>query len=497
MTTVLGIDLGTSSVKVLLVREGLVEAQAQVALQISRPRPSWSEQHPEDWVAATRKALGELRSGREATFDQCSAIGLSGQMHGAVLLDADDRPLRPAILWNDARSRQEASNIQRHDPDLAEQAGVACMPGFVAPKLLWLRRHEPGAMDRLRTLLFPKDFLRLWLTGERATDVVDASGGWLFDQKTRTWSKKILALLGLDRSVLPTAMEGPTISGALRESLACELGLPRGIPVVAGAGDAAAGSLGLGMVSDGDAFISLGTSAQIFVSTRDYRPAIEPLIHAFAHGLPDMWFQMAAMLNGASALAWWSSICASDVGSLLDEAEGSLPTNLDPLFLPYLNGERTPHNDPQAHGTFLGLKASDARPAMTRAVLEGVAFCLADAKAALEAAGTRTDSYGLTGGGARSGYWAQMIADVLQAPISLYANAEVGPALGAARLAIAALDGGCSEAFSKPAIAKVLLPRAAGTDRAIARLDRWRRTYKALRGACWEPDAAPVSRLQR
>jgi xylulokinase len=481
MTLALGIDVGTSAVKVVLIGAGEVLAQADMPLEIIRPKPGWSEQHPDQWIAGTRAALAKLRRDHAPLLGRVAAIGLSGQMHGSVLLGCDQRPLMTAILWNDFRASAEAASIQSDWPDLATLAGVMCVAGFVAPKLLWLRRHEPEIIAKVRTLILPKDYVRLWLTGETATDVVDASGSWFLDQRSRQWSSNVLSCLGIDAAILPPVLESPVVSGVLRGPIASELGLPPGIPVVAGAGDAGAGGLGLGMISEGEAFISLGTSAQFFAVTTGYRPSISTLIHAFAHAIPGRWFQMAAMLNGASALAWWSAICGQDPGMLIEEAARRPFRSDDPLFLPYLMGERTPHNDPDARGAFIGLSSGTERDGMTRAVMEGVAFCLADAQAAMRQAGTVVDTLGLTGGGARSAYWAQLVADALKVNIVRYRSGEVGPALGAAKLALAGLGQSTAEVFAKPPILDRLEP---SKDRYAAmqpRLARWRLAYLALR----------------
>lgn len=481
MSAFIGIDLGTSAVKAVLVGAAGIKAQAEAPLSISQPEQGWFEQNPEDWVDATRRALNALRETTGPAWSEVRAIGLSGQMHGAVLLGHDERPLRPAILWSDGRAAAEAEYLARSHMDLAERAGVRPTASFVAPKLLWLAEHEPVAMRALRHLLFPKDYLRLWLTGEHCTDPVDASGAWLFDQRTRSYCEPILEVLKVDRAVLPVVREGPEVSGELRPSVAAELGLPGGVVVAAGAGDAAAGGLGLGMIEEGDAFLSLGTSAQIFVTNREYRPHIESMLHSFAHGLPGLWFQMAALLNGASPLRWWSEVCGQSPDRLLFEAKSVVLTPADPLFLPYLAGERTPHNDPAPSAGFYPISAGADRARLTRSLLEGVAFALADAMAALALAGSRPQKLVVTGGGTRSDLWMQMIATVLETPLVRLSGATVGPALGAARLAEAPVVGIDRTDFSKPAVETVFLPER--QDAAIApRLRAWRRLYRQVRG---------------
>lgn len=482
MTTTIGIDIGTSAVKALILDDGVVVAQAHAPLRIDHVYKGWAEQNPQDWVDATGDALCQLRTHAPEAYGATAALGLSGQMHGAVLLGKDLRPLRPAILWNDSRAAEQAGRIQRDDPDLAEIAGVLCTGSFVAPKMVWIRENEPEVLASLSRLVLPKDFVRLWLTGELATDMVDAAGSWFLDEGRRQWSRKICDRVGIDEALLPRLLEGPEISGVLLSSVAVELGLPRSLPVIAGAGDAAAGCLGLGMIHEGDAFVSLGTSSQLFATTSSYRPKVATLIHSFAHALPGLWFQMAAMLNGASALAWWARICGAAPADLIDETEKAPANYSGPIFLPYLQGERTPHNDPEARGVFLDLAADTDRAQMTHAVLEGVAFTICDAHSALVASGVQIAALGLTGGGARSRYWSQLISNSVGVAVTRYRDGDVGPALGAARLAtMAAIGKAAGTVFTKPQILDVAEPSQKASERLEGRLARWRNAYGLAR----------------
>ncbi len=337
----LGIDIGTSAVKALVVdaRERPV-AGTEVALATDRPAPGWSEQHPDLWWQAVRQALAEMAAATPDVLGRVAAIGLSGQMHGAVLVGRDDRPLRPAILWNDGRAAAEATALNVALPDLGQIAGVPAMAGFLAPKIAWLRTHEPDTLAAAKRVLLPKDWVRFLLTGEFATDMCDAAGSLLLDEERRQWWPAIVEAIGLRPDQLPRLLEGPQISGRITAAAAAALGLPEGIPVVAGAGDAAAAGIGIGAVDDGDAFVSLGTSSQLFLTTADYRPNPAALVHAFAHALPGRWFQMAAMLNGASVMAWTAGIIgASDLGAALDAAAARRQTVSPVTFLPYLQGE--------------------------------------------------------------------------------------------------------------------------------------------------------------
>ncbi len=485
MTSFLGIDIGTSAVKAVLVDERQrVLADAGVALEISRPQPLWSEQDPDAWIKAVEAAVGALRQAAPQAFAGLSAIGLSGQMHGAVCLDEGRRPVRPAILWNDGRSHAECAALLERLPEVGQIAGVLPMPGFTAPKLMWLAGHEPQAFSKIRTVLLPKDHVRLWLTGEMASDMSDAAGTLWLDEAGRDWSDTILQATGMARSQMPPLLEGSDVAGRLRPELARAWGLDGEVVVAAGGGDAAAGGVGIGAVGDGDAFLSLGTSGQLFVTTAEYRPFPETMVHAFAHAVPGRWFQMAAMLNGASPLAWFAGIAAKSPGDLLAELDGGRHAggSGDVMFLPYLAGERTPLNDPHATGQFFGLTGGTDLAAMTRAVLEGVALSFADCLDCLERAGTEFATLAAIGGGARSGLWLQMMADALNVRVERTAGAETGPAFGAARLAIMAASGtDAADICAKPDVEQAFEPDRESHAAWRARLERFRGLYSAVK----------------
>jgi xylulokinase len=475
----LGIDLGTSGVKAVLTgADGLVLAQATAPLALASPHPLWREQDPAAWWQATQAAIAAL-PGR----DGVRAIGLAGQMHGAVLLDAADRVLRPAILWNDGRSLAECRALEQTEPRSRAITGNLAMPGFTAPKLLWVRRHEPDIFVRTRRILLPKDWLRLILTGEAISDMSDAAGTLWLDVAARRWSPAMLAATGLTERHMPALAEGTDIAGRLRADAADQLGLPSGIPVAGGAGDNAAGAVGIGCVAPGDAFVSLGTSGVIFVSDAGFLPDPARAVHAFCHCLPDTWHRMSVILSAAASLAWITRATgATDEAALLGEVEQAGITATGRLvFLPYLSGERTPHNDPNAAGTFFGLTGSTTRADLARAVLEGVAFALADGLDALEANGGRIAGLTAIGGGARSTLWLRILAAVLDRPLRAVAGAEVGPALGAARLArIACGDGGIADTCVPPPIAATIDPEPALAASLAPRRALFRRLYPAL-----------------
>jgi xylulokinase len=480
----LGIDLGTSSVKaVVLDRTHRLVASASAPLSVDAPRPLWREQHPRGWWeacdAAVRAALGQLadagRSGHEV-----EAIGLTGQMHGATLLDGAGEVLRPAILWNDGRAAAECVELERRVPRSREITGNLMMPGFTAPKLLWVARHEPGLFGRVRHVLLPKDWLRLRLTGTFATDMSDASGTLWLDVGKRRWSDELLAACGLSLRQMPALHEGPKATGTLLPQLAREWGMHE-VPVVAGASDNAAGALGVGVVHPGDAMLSLGTSGVVFAATGSFLSNTQQAVHSFCHALPRTWHLMSVMLSAASCLDFTASLLgAPDVAALLAEAEQRGLHEGTPLFLPYLNGERTPHNNPHAKGVFFGLDANTARADLVNATLEGVCQGMAQGVAALQAVQPQLNRASLIGGGSRSGYWAQMLADATGLQIVRHADSEVGPSLGAARLAWLACephDG--ARIFQAPAVADAFEPHAGRRPLMVERAARFARLYQA------------------
>jgi len=481
MSHYLGIDVGTSAVKAILVDERQATvAEADVPLQISRPQDLWSEQDAEDWWLAVQTALDQLLTKNAAALADVRGIGLSGQMHGAVLLDAANRPLRPAILWNDGRSFEEAQELGTRHPGLSRDMGVIPMPGFTAPKLVWLARHEPETFRAVRKVLLPKDYIRFKLTGTIATDMSDAAGTWWLDEAKRDWSDEALAATGLTRDHMASLVEGSQASGLVRSTIAQRWNLRSDVMVAGGAGDAAAGAVGLGAIQDGSAFISLGTSGQLFVTTETFSPAPEALVHSFCHALPDRWFQMAAMLNGASCLAWAANLLKRDIGELLRETEAAFRKPSDILFLPYLVGERTPHNNPHARGVFFGLSPDTQQTDLAQAILEGVAYSFADAKRALEQAGTPLNQAGIIGGGSRSRFWTRIFASVLNIPILRYGGSDKGPAFGAARLARLAVTGEAPEdVCTSPNVLESVEPDYQLTELYRPRIESFRSLYRA------------------
>ncbi|HET7807501.1 MAG TPA: xylulokinase [Gaiellaceae bacterium] len=417
-----GLDVGTTGVKAIAVsQEGDVVARAEREYPLSTPAPGWAEQDPEDWWRASEAALAAVGA------DDAAGIGLSGQMHGLVALDEADRVIRPAILWNDQRTAAECEEIERRIgvERLIRLTGNRALTGFTAPKLLWLRTHEPEAYGRIRHVLLPKDYVRLRLTGEYATDVADASGTLLFDVAGRCWSAELLEALELPAEWLPAALESPAPSGRTAG----------GTPVAAGAGDQAAGALGVGVAGPGPLSVVLGTSGVVFAALPAYAPEPEARLHVFCHAVPGAWHAMGVMLSAAGSLRWFRDAFApgEPYDRLLAGAEGVEPGADGVLFLPYLSGERTPHADPRARAAFTGLGLEHGRAALTRAVLEGVAYGLRDSLELLRRLGVQAEYGRVSGGGARSRLWLRIVASTLGIPLELTA-AEEGAAFGAALL---------------------------------------------------------------
>jgi xylulokinase len=486
--TYLGIDLGTSEVKVVLLDHGQrVLASASVKLALSHPHPYWSEQDPEQWWQATLAAVGQLQATAGPQLAALRGIGLSGQMHGATLLDAEGRVLRPAILWNDTRAHAECAELEALAPESRQITGNLAMPGFTAPKLLWLRKHEPLLYARVAKVLLPKDYLAWRLTGEFVSDMSDAAGTLWLDVAARDWSDTMLAACGLQRSHMPRLLEGNQAGGALRESLHAEWGIAQEVQVAAGAGDNAATAVGMGATAPGDAFLSLGTSGVLFVCNDRFMPNPAQAVHAFCHCLPQRWHQMSVILSAASSLAWAARATgAADAGELaelasaLDTGDANLLAQA-PLFLPYLDGERTPHNNAQASGVFFGLRSNTGKAELAYAVMEGVAFAMADGYAALRATGTTVAQASFVGGGSRSRFWAELIASATGITLLRHPEGDVGAAVGAARLAMMAVTGAAPEEICvKPPVAERIAPRADLCAVLPARLARYRRLYTAL-----------------
>lgn len=479
----LGLDLGTSGVKAMLIdADQNVIASANAALDVSRLHPGWSEQEPSHWVRATKQAIAELKGSHPQSLSAVKGIGLSGHMHGATLIGADDQVLRPCILWNDTRSHAEAAKLDA-DPRFRALTGNIVFPGFTAPKLLWVKNNEPDIFAKIAKVLLPKDYLRLWLTGEHISEMSDSAGTSWLDTGKRAWSSELLAATDLTQAQMPHLVEGTEQGGTLRGELASEWGMGSGIIVAGGAGDNAASACGMGTVAEGQAFVSLGTSGVLFAANGAYLPKPESAVHAFCHALPNTWHQMGVILSATDALNWHSHVTGKTPAELSAEVGDMLHAPSSVTFLPYLSGERTPHNDAKIRGAFIGLGHETSRMTLTQAVMEGVTFAIRDSLEALKSAGTRIERVTAIGGGSRSRYWLTSIATALGMPVDIPADGDFGAAFGAARLGLIAATGADPLAVcTAPATAATVEPVSALSESYEEAYGRYRALYPALRG---------------
>jgi xylulokinase len=472
MARLIGLDVGTSSVKGVAIDErGRVEAEAQRGYTVSMPQAGWSEQDPELWWQASDAVLTELDAAH------ADGIGLTGQMHGLVALDAARRPLRPAILWNDGRSQPQANELERRlgVPRLVALSGNRVLAGFTAPKLAWMAEHEPDLFERIAHVLLPKDYVRLRLCDALSTDVSDASGTSLLDVAARDWSPALAAAFGVDPGLLPNVQESGDVSGHAFD----------GVPVAAGAGDQAAAALGVGVTSAaGPASVVLGTSGVVFAARDTYAADPAGRLHSFCHALPDRWHVMAVILSAAGALSWLQTTIGNDVSvqNLLAEAERWEPGAEGLTFAPYLAGERTPYADADIRGGFVGLGLRHDRGALVRAVLEGVAHALADGLDLIAATGPRPSFARISGGGARSELWCRIVASVLDVPLQR-TSSTAGGAFGAALLggvAAGVFESAQTAAEATVAVTSEIEPDPAWVDRYAAQRQRYQALYPAL-----------------
>ncbi|WP_090534318.1 xylulokinase [Paraburkholderia sartisoli] len=478
----LGIDLGTSEVKVVLTdAESDIIASSGAKLVVDNLHPQWSEQSPQDWWNATLDAIATVRNAQPRAFKALRGIGLSGQMHGATLLDRSGNVLRPAILWNDTRAYAECIELETLVPDSRAITGNLAMPGFTAPKLLWLSKYEPAVFRAVQKVLLPKDYIAWRLTGEFVSDMSDASGTLWLDVGKRDWSGRMLAATGLSRANMPRLVEGSEAAATLREEFRREWGIDRSVTVCGGAGDNAASAIGVGVARRGDALLSLGTSGVLFAATARHAPNPTQAVHAFCHCVPRQWHQMSVILSAAASLHWLASLLKISVADVVDIAPAG-QSETAPIFLPYLNGERTPHNDAAARGVFYGMTATHSAAHLAYSVMEGVAFAMADGYAALQGAGTTLDAAAFIGGGSRSAFWGRLCASVLGFQLNRHEGSEMSAALGAARLARLAHGGeDLSGVCVAPPVLERYEPEAVSQSMLEIRLARYRRLYGALR----------------
>lgn len=484
--TYLGIDIGTSGVKALLIdRAGqpLGEATAK-AVEPVRPHPGWSEQNPGDWWSATLEAIDKLSKAHPAEMAKVRGIGLSGHMHGATLLDKNDQVLRPCILWNDGRSAAECAEMEAALPALRDIAGNIAMPGFTAPKIAWVRKHEPEIYSKLAKVLLPKAYIRLLLTGEHVEEMSDAAGTLWLDVGKRDWSDELLKLTGLNRSHMPRLVEGSAPSANLKREFVNRWGMSGDVVVAGGAGDNAAAACGIGATEPGEGFVSLGTSGVLFVSNDRFRPNTKGAVHAFCHAIPNTWHQMGVILSATDSLNWLAKITGQDPAKLAGAAEAGFKGPGEEIFLPYLSGERTPHNNAAARGSFTGLSHSTDPALLAQAVMEGVAFAFRDCQRVLNDAGTTMGRLLAVGGGSKSELWLKLIATNLDTEIALPEDGDFGGALGVARLGLCAAEGADpSEIMTMPAIKRVIQPEPALKTAYADQYARYRALYPAIEEA--------------
>lgn len=483
----MGIDLGTSGVKALLIdgQQGIVGSATSRPLDVSRPRRGWSEQEPHLWWNAVCETIDQLALSHRSELTAVRGIGLSGQMYGATCLDEHDRPVRPAILWNDTRSATECLEMEVREPGLRQIAGRRATPGVTAPKLAWLYKHEPDNFRKTKAVLLPKDYVRLNLIGDKVSDMADASGTLWLDVSQRDWSDKLLTSTHMDRSYMPRLVEGTEISGTLRKTLAQRWGMQQPPVVAGGGGDNACGACGSGVIQPGAGTVSLGTSGVLFVASHEPRFSKDYDIESLCHSVPGVWHQMSVILSATSCLNWLSVLLKRPAAELA-AALGTDPLPASKLlFLPFLDGCWSPQNDGTMQGAFVGLNHSTDDAAMTQAVLQGVAFAMAEAAVGFRANGAEFEQLLALGGGSRSRVWLSMLADSLDAEIAVPAASELGAAYGAARLGLIAATGAKPETvLTRPMIAQRIVPDAERAQGYREIFDRWHDMYQPVRAAC-------------
>jgi xylulokinase len=479
----LGLDFGTSSVKgVLMDAKQKIIATASSPLKVSRPHSGWSEQKPEDWWSAAGKVVAQLKKMKPKAVAAVEGIGLSGQQHGATLVDKDGKALRPCILWNDARSFKECAEIMAGEPQAVSHSGNIVLAGYTAPKLVWVRKHEPKVFEKVAKVLLPKDYIRLRMTGEYASDMSDSSGTYWLDIKNRKWSDLLLKASGMRRDQMPDLFEGTDATGRLTTSVAKAWGMPKRPVVAGGGGDNAASACGIGAVTNGAGFLSIGTSGVIFVSNDQFSPNASKMVHAFCHATPGTWHQMSVILSATASLEWLSGILQTPAPQLTKALGTKLKGPSSSLLLPYLSGERSPVGDAQIRGAMLGIAHETDRNTLTHAVLDGLAFAFRDNMDALREGGAKINRLMAVGGGTKSELWLKIIATVLGVPIDLPAAGDVGGAFGAARMGMVAATGAdFRKVFTKPKIARSILPEKSAQAAYEDQYQRYLKIYPAIR----------------
>ncbi|MEY8097143.1 xylulokinase [Falsihalocynthiibacter sp. S25ZX9] len=478
----LGFDLGTSGLRTILVSEGgEILGSEEAHYEVSHPHSGWSEQDPAAWIAACQKTLIALRAANPAAVTAIKGIGISGHMHGATLVDKNGDVLRPCMLWNDTRSAQEAAKMDGTDGFRALSGNIV-FPGFTAPKVAWVAKHEPEIFAQIHKVLLPKDYLRYWLTGEYFGDMSDAAGTSWLDVGKRAWSAELLEKSGMRRDQMPDLVEGSEAAGVLRSSLASDWGIEGPVTVVGGGGDNAVAACGVGCFSEGDGFVSLGTSGVILAAKESFSPKPESAVHTFCHAIPNTWYQMGVILAATDCMNWLSKNLGPSPAELSGLLGPTISGPSDIRFLPYLSGERTPHNDSKIRASLIGMDVGTGHAELTQAVMEGVGFALRDNLEALKSTGTDLKRVLAIGGGAASEYWVEMLATLLDMPIDLPEAGDFGAALGAARLAIVGVTGADpKDVMTGPKVAKTVSPRSEFSDAYSEAYEEYRALYPAIK----------------
>ena len=478
----LGLDLGTSGLRGLLVTaEGLPVGDQSSEYAVVTAAEGWSEQDPAVWINALKNVVAQLRSAHPKEFAAIKGIGVAGHMHGATTLDRQGKVIRPCILWNDGRAVKEAAELDAM-PEFRSCSGNIVFPGFTAPKLIWMARHEPDNFARVHKVLLPKDYIVFWLTGRTVTEKSDAAGTSWLDVGSRNWSEELIEKSGMRRDQMADLVEGSEPVGTVKDNIAVELGLAADVCVVGGAGDNAAAACGIGALTEGQGFLSLGTSGVLLAAKDDYLPAPASAVHTFCHAVPEKWFQMGVTLAATDSLNWLAANLGRTVKELADQLPSEVTGPCGVSFLPYLSGERTPHNDVGARAALIGMSKSTDNSVLCQAVMEGVGFALRDCLEALKSTGTHLSGVLAIGGGSRSEFWLETLANILNMPLHLPAQGEFGAAMGAARLAMIGESGRSPESvIIQPKIQRSCDPQPDLVDAYEAAYQKYTKIYSTLK----------------
>jgi xylulokinase len=480
----IGIDLGTSSVKMILVdHDQNILATSDSPVSVQNPKDGYSEQNPDEWIKATFECLESLKFSKPKEFSETISIGISGQMHGATLIDNFGNVIRPCILWNDTRSHKECEEFENQDIDVRSISGNITMPGFTAPKINWLKNNEIESFKKISKVLLPKDYLRFYLTGDYYSEMSDASGTLWLDVKERKWSEKLLSCSDLDIKNMPKLVEGNQETGTLKNNIKDKFGFNKNVIVVGGAGDQAAAAAGMGVINEKQSFISLGTSGVFFTPTQNFLSNTGDAVHSFCHCLPNKWHLMSVMLSASNCLDWICGITNTSITDTLKNVENyfkdpSLVSH-SPFFLPYLSGERTPHNDPHIRGSFHAMKTTTDATNMQYAVIEGVSFGILDGVNSILKVNHKFEKIFMVGGGSRSSFWIELLASLLNKNLSVCDQSEYGAALGVARLAMHSDENikNKDDLIKEIKIGKSYSPSSNKTDILMKRYQIWKELY--------------------